>query len=60
MSGPLIHTMTAPHILLDVSRTVSRIGAGGDSGVDRVERAYIRHLLTRAGPVHFVSRVLGG
>ncbi|MEO1314527.1 MAG: glycosyltransferase, partial [Pseudomonadota bacterium] len=52
--------MTAPHVLLDVSRTVSRIGAGGDSGVDRVERAYIRHLLTRDSPVHFVSRVLGG
>ncbi|MEM8869301.1 MAG: glycosyltransferase family 1 protein [Pseudomonadota bacterium] len=47
-------------ILLDVSRTVSRLGAGGDSGVDRVERAYIRHLLAQDSPVHFLSRVLGG
>lgn len=49
-----------PHTVLDVSRTVSRIGAGGDSGVDRVERAYIRELLRRGGSVHFVTRVLGG
>jgi glycosyltransferase involved in cell wall biosynthesis len=49
-----------PHTVLDVSRTVSRIGAGGDSGVDRVERAYIRELLRRGGSVHFLTRVLGG
>ncbi len=49
-----------PHTVLDVSRTVSRIGAGGDSGVDRVERAYIRELLRRGGSVHFLTRVMGG
>ena len=49
-----------PHTVLDVSRTVSRIGAGGDSGVDRVERAYIRELLRRGGSVHFLTRIMGG
>ncbi|MSU91548.1 glycosyltransferase [Rhodobacteraceae bacterium 2CG4] len=49
-----------PDIVLDVSRTVSRFGAGGDTGVDRVERAYVRHLLARGGRVFFLTRVLGG
>ncbi|MHA3979581.1 glycosyltransferase family 4 protein [Halovulum sp. GXIMD14794] len=49
-----------PDLLLDISRTVSRIGAGGDSGVDRVERAYVRHLLDRGDRVYFATRVLGG
>ncbi len=49
-----------PDLLLDISRTVSRLGAGGDSGVDRVERAYIRHLMTLDRPVYFLSRVMGG
>lgn len=53
-------TDDAPDILLDISRTVSRIGAGGDSGVDRVERAYARHLLEGGGRVFFLTRVLGG
>lgn len=53
-------TVDPPDILLDISRTVSRIGAGGDSGVDRVERAYTRHVLERGGRVFFVTRVLGG
>lgn len=50
----------APDTLLDVSRTISRLGAGGDSGVDRVERAYIRHLAESDGKVLFLTRVMGG
>lgn len=49
-----------PDLLLDVSRTVSRIGAGGDSGVDRVEQAYVRHAHERGERVFFLTRVLGG
>jgi len=51
--------MMAP-LVLDISRTVSRIGAGGDSGVDRVERAYIREVTGWDRPVYFLTRVLGG
>ncbi|MEM8788239.1 MAG: glycosyltransferase [Pseudomonadota bacterium] len=51
---------TQAHVLLDVSRTVSRLGAGGDSGVDRVERAYVRHFLRSGAGVRFLTRVLGG
>ncbi|NNU78977.1 glycosyltransferase family 4 protein [Halovulum dunhuangense] len=47
-------------IVLDVTRSLSRIGAGGDSGVDRVERAYIRHLMGLDGRVFFLTRVLRG
>lgn len=53
-------TSDRPDLLLDVSRTVSRMGAGGTSGVDRVERAYIRHALSLDRRVFFVSRVLRG
>ncbi|WP_157966259.1 glycosyltransferase family 4 protein [Oceanibium sediminis] len=47
-------------LLLDVTRSVSRIGAGGDSGVDRVERAYIRALMAQGRPVFFLAKVLRG
>ncbi len=47
-------------IVLDVTRSLSRIGAGGDSGVDRVERAYIRHLMGLDARVFFLARVLRG
>lgn len=46
-------------VCLDVTRTVSRAGAGAPSGVDRVERAYIREVLKADQPL-FLSRVLGG
>ncbi len=46
-------------LCLDVTRTVSRAGAGAPSGVDRVERAYIREAL-KSESSFFVSRVLGG
>lgn len=37
--------------LLDVTRLVSRIGRGPLTGIDRVERAYLRALLARATPL---------
>lgn len=54
MTGPL------PDLLLDISRTVSRLEAGGESGVDRVEWAYVRHLMALDRRVYFLSRVMGG
>ncbi|MEM1267951.1 MAG: glycosyltransferase family 1 protein [Pseudomonadota bacterium] len=47
-------------ILIDISRTLSRLGAGEPTGVDRVERAYIDWALARPEPCHFLARVPGG
>ncbi len=47
-------------ILLDISRTVSRAPTPHPTGIDRVERAYIRHFLQAETPVFFLSRVLKG
>ncbi|QHQ36843.1 glycosyltransferase family 4 protein [Algicella marina] len=47
------------NICLDITRTVSRAGAGAPSGVDRVERAYIRQVM-KADRSYFLSRILGG
>ena len=44
--------MTPPSAwVLDLTRTVSRLGRGPLTGIDRVERAYLQHLLTRPEPV---------
>lgn len=40
-------TAEAPARLLDITRLVGRIGRGPLTGVDRVERAYLRELRTR-------------
>jgi glycosyltransferase involved in cell wall biosynthesis len=53
-------THDLPTIVLDISRTVSRLASGEYSGVDRVEQAYIRHVLDRDGDVFFLSSGLGG
>ncbi|MCT8331357.1 glycosyltransferase family 4 protein [Albidovulum sediminis] len=42
--------------LLDVTRLVSRIGRGPLTGVDRVERAYLRALLARHTPLFLLLR----
>lgn len=42
--------------LLDLSRLVSRIGGGPLTGIDRVERAWLRHLLDGPDPVFFLCR----
>lgn len=46
--------------LLDISRSLSRVGLGAPTGIDRVELAYIRHLLQAAQPGFFLCRVAGG
>lgn len=43
--------------LLDISRSLSRAGAGPDTGIDRVELAYIRHLLTAGQKPLFITRL---
>lgn len=43
-------------IVLDISRSVSRIGKGKATGIDRVERAYIEHFLHSRGTVYFLAR----
>lgn len=49
--------MAAPlPILLDISRTISRAGRGHDTGIDRVERAYIQWAMARAG-TGFLARM---
>ena len=47
-------------ILLDISRTISRAPYPHPTGIDRVERAYIRHFIQSDTPVFFLSRVLKG
>lgn len=43
-------------VLLDITRLIGRAGAGPLTGIDRVERAYIRALTARRGPVGFICR----
>ncbi len=47
-------------VLLDISRTISRAPYPHPTGIDRVERAYIRHFLAAEAPAFFLSRVLKG
>lgn len=46
--------------LLDVSRLLSRLGAGPLTGIDRVERAYLRELAARPGPLWLLARTSYG
>lgn len=41
---------------LDLTRLISRVGRGADTGVDRVERAYMRRLLAETVPVFALAR----
>jgi glycosyltransferase involved in cell wall biosynthesis len=50
----------APARLLDVSRLVSRAGRGPATGIDRVELAYLRHLLADPAPLWGLARHSGG
>ena len=45
-----------PTVVLDVSRTISGIGKGRPTGIDRVERAYLNHFLNSQKPVLFLAR----
>lgn len=49
-----------PPVVLDITRTVTQLGQGHYSGIDRVEQAYITHLISRPGDVWFLSRGTGG
>lgn len=46
----------APARLLDLTRLVSRLGRGPQTGVDRVEFAYLSHLLTLDQPLFGLVR----
>ncbi|MDZ4135060.1 MAG: glycosyltransferase family 1 protein, partial [Paracoccaceae bacterium] len=52
--------MPAPARLLDLTRLVSRLGRGPLTGVDRVEYAYLRHLLAEATPLFGLARTALG
>jgi glycosyltransferase involved in cell wall biosynthesis len=41
---------------LDLTRLISRVGRGPDTGVDRVERAYLAELLRRDDPLFGLAR----
>lgn len=45
-----------PARLLDLTRLLSRLGKGQPTGVDRVEAAYLSHLLTLPSPVFALIR----
>lgn len=45
-------------IVLDISRSVARVNKGHETGIDRVELAYIKHYLDKGGPVFFLARFL--
>ncbi|WP_300515329.1 glycosyltransferase family 1 protein [Aliiroseovarius sp.] len=45
---------------LDLTRLVSRVGRGPWTGVDRVEAAYVRELLTRSDPLYGLVRTSMG
>ncbi len=47
-------------VLCDISRTISRAPHPIPTGIDRVERAYIKEFLNSDRPVWFLSRIAGG
>lgn len=49
-----------PARCLDITRLVSRVGRGPDTGVDRVERAYLRDLIGRDTPLYALCRTAFG
>ncbi|MFN3936792.1 MAG: glycosyltransferase [Gemmobacter sp.] len=49
-----------PPVILDLSRSVSRLGKGAATGIDRVERAWLEHLLDLPGTVLALVRIVGG
>jgi glycosyltransferase involved in cell wall biosynthesis len=45
---------------LDVTRLVSRVGGGPETGIDRVERAYLREVISWHGPIYGLARTVAG
>lgn len=43
-------------VVFDISRTISGIGKGYPTGIDRVERAYLEHFLNSGKPVLYIAR----
>lgn len=52
--------MAAGAYLLDLTRLVSRLGKGAATGIDRVERAYLKQLLGQGVPVFGLLRTPAG
>ncbi|MEE9454472.1 MAG: glycosyltransferase family 1 protein [Paracoccaceae bacterium] len=46
-------------IVLDISRSISRVAQSQLTGIDRVELAYIKHFLDWPGSVFFLARIGG-
>lgn len=59
-SAPPSHASPPPARCLDVSRLISRVGRGPMTGVDRVEFAYLIHLIDRPEPLYLLSRTALG
>ncbi len=53
-------TADAPARLLDITRLVSRIGRGPLTGIDRIERAYLRRFMADGTPVFLLLRTMPG
>ena len=53
-------TDTPRPVVLDVSRTLSRVGLGGETGIDRVEAAYLHEVLSRCEAPLFLARIVRG
>lgn len=49
-----------PARCLDVTRLVSRVGRGPHTGIDRVEQAYLDHLLSLPAPLFLLCRTATG
>lgn len=45
-----------PKVVFDISRTISGIGKGYPTGIDRVERTYLPHFLKSKKPILFLAR----
>lgn len=52
--------MAAKGWLLDISRLVSRLGQGPLTGIDRVEKAWLRYLLSESEPLFLLCKSRAG
>ncbi|MGC9368554.1 MAG: glycosyltransferase family 4 protein [Paracoccaceae bacterium] len=55
-TSPVTTTARGPARLLDVTRLISRAGRGALTGIDRVELAYLTHLLDAPEPLFVIAR----
>ncbi|WP_212522853.1 glycosyltransferase family 1 protein [Actibacterium sp. MT2.3-13A] len=59
-TSPVTTTARPQARLLDVTRLISRAGSGALTGIDRVELAYLTHLLERPEPLFVIARTALG